>query len=404
MTAYAKITDVLYKKQTMKKSKKSQNHISIVSRPGVFAMVFVFAISVFLAGFSVVSANNYQQQINTLEAQNNQINSEKSILGLEAGDLSGAISKLEEGISQKQAAINEYKAEVARLQEEIKKAEAELAKQKELLRETIKAIYIEGDITTLEMLASSDDLTDFFDKQQYRDTVQDKVKSTLDKITQLKLDLNTKKQKIENLIKEQESLKADLVSQNNEKNRLLSLNQSEQNKLEGEIKANQQKIAKLRAEAEAALARSLSSGSYKVSPVGPVSAGDVVGAVGNTGLSSGPHLHLEARTGSGITNPGPYIQAQPVNRPPAYISQSYGEANPLYSSGYHGGIDYASSSGSPIFAIRDGYLYRGCSNAMLGTRNNAYGYVAIVEHSNGMRSVYAHMSGGPPECNYNTYY
>lgn len=72
--------------------------------------------------------------------------------------------------------------------------------------------------------------------------------------------------------------------------------------------------------------------------------------------------------------------------------------------GYHTGVDYASSSGAAIYAIDGGQMYRGCSNQMLGTRNNDYGYVAIVEHSNGIKSVYAHMSGGPAACNYNTYY
>lgn len=255
MSAYAKITDVLYKKQTMKKSKKSQNHISIVSRPGVFAMVFVFAISVFLAGFSVVSADQYDQKIRELQSQNDQKENSNSQLVSEATSLQDTINKLQAEINAKQATINQHQNEVERLKKEIQAAEIELAKQKELLRETIKAIYIEGDITTLEMLASSDDLTDFFDKQQYRDTVQEKVKSTLDKITQLKLDLNTKKQKTEKLLEEQQKLKNDLLSQRGEKDRLLSLNEGERNKLDQEIKNNNSKIAELRRQQIAANAR-----------------------------------------------------------------------------------------------------------------------------------------------------
>jgi murein DD-endopeptidase MepM/ murein hydrolase activator NlpD len=126
--------------------------------------------------------------------------------------------------------------------------------------------------------------------------------------------------------------------------------------------------------------------------------------VGNTGLSSGAHLHLETRTGSGVTNPKPYIKHEPVSRPPAWISQSYGNPDPIYYSGWHPGIDYAAPKGTPIYAIDDGYMYRGCSDDLLGTSSNAYGYVAIVEHSSGVISIYAHMSGGPSACNYNTYW
>ncbi len=42
--------------------------------------------------------------------------------------------------------------------------------------------------------------------------------------------------------------------------------------------------------------------------VGSVATGDVVGSVGNTGFSSGAHLHLEVRHG-GVVNPSPYIKA-----------------------------------------------------------------------------------------------
>ncbi|WP_421724055.1 M23 family metallopeptidase [Bauldia sp.] len=40
-----------------------------------------------------------------------------------------------------------------------------------------------------------------------------------------------------------------------------------------------------------------------------VSAGTVIGQVGSTGRSTGPHLHYEVRKGSKATNPLPYIQA-----------------------------------------------------------------------------------------------
>lgn len=407
MNAYGKMLTVFKNKNTKTKMQKTkrqnQRHIFLFSKKGFSALAVVLVFSFSVVGFSLVNANTYQQQIDALNAQNNQKKSQQGVLSLEAGSLSQAIEVLEHEIAQKQAAINTYKAEVERLQAEIKKAEIELAKQKRILGETIKTMYLEGDISTLEMLATSKDLSDYFDKEQYRESVRSKVKNSVDKITQLKLDMNTNKEKTEKLIAEQEVLKSDLLAQNNEKNRLLSLNVNEQNKLDGEIRANQQRIAKLRAEAEAALARSLSSGSYKVASIGPVSGGEIIGSVGSTGMSTGAHLHLEARSGNGVVNPSPYIDHQPVNRPPAYISQGYGVANPWYKSGYHMGIDYAAPHGSPIYAVRGGHLYRGCSNQMLGTRNNDYGYVAIVEHSNGVRTIYAHMSGGPSACNYNTF-
>ncbi len=38
-----------------------------------------------------------------------------------------------------------------------------------------------------------------------------------------------------------------------------------------------------------------------------VVAGQVIGSMGNTGFSTGPHLHFEIRHGSSLIDPGPYI-------------------------------------------------------------------------------------------------
>ncbi len=363
--------------------------------------------SIYVSANTTQQIQQYKEQIAQLQNENAQIENADGILELEASSLADAINKLQQQIDTSQARINELTAEVENLKVQIKEAEIELAKQKKLLGESIKAMYVSGEISTVEMLATSKDLSDFFDKQQYQESVRSKIKTTLDKVTQLKLDLTTKRSLVEATLLEQQALQKQILAQQAEKDRVLTLNQSEQNELESKILQNSSKLAELKkkqAAAEAALANSLSKGSYRVSPVGPVGAGEVVGSIGSTGLSSGPHLHLEVRTASGVVNPLPYITSSPVNMPPAWISQGYGVSNPLYYSGYHRGIDYAASGGGPIFAIDSGMLYRGCSNAMLGTYNNDYGYVAIIEHANGSKSVYAHMSGGPAECNYNTYY
>lgn len=264
MNAYASVKAVFQKykntKIKMQKQKKSQyRHIVLSSKEGLFSLSVVAALAISTASFSFVSADKYDAQINALSKQNSKSQSAHSQLDVEATSISDAIHKLQAQIDAKQAAINKDQAEIAKLKVQIAQAEKELKKQKKVLGESIKTMYLEGDISTVEMLATSKNLSDYFDKQQYRESVQNKIKSTLDKITQLKLDLNTKKQKTEEILKEQQALKNQLVSQRSEKDRLLHLNESQQNVLENSIKKNNAKISKLRAQ-QAAANQALSGG------------------------------------------------------------------------------------------------------------------------------------------------
>lgn len=358
----------------------------------------VFILSIALV--PLVNADRYADEIAELEQRNEQREEHVHELIVLADSIQEAIDELEAHIARLQAKIAENKEKSAQLKIEIAEAEKELAYQKDVLGQNIKAMYLEGQISTLEMLATSKDLSQFVDKQQYRDVVKSKIKEQVDTITALRLKLQSQREEVEELIRQDKILREEVAEQKAEQNRLLSLNQSEQNKFNEKIAKDNEKIKELRA-AQAALYAALNSGLYKSAPAGPVNGGEIIGTVGNTGLSSGAHLHLEVRVGGSVTNPNPYIKNYPVNG--SYVTQPYGWPDPIYISGYHPGIDYSYGDGA-IRAIDGGQLYRGCSNDILGTSNNAYGYVAIVEHPGGHISVYGHMAGGPAACDYNTYY
>lgn len=196
--------------------------------------------------FPLASADRYQDQINALSEENNQKKGVLNGLKVEASGLQATINALQEQINGLQIQINANKARNDELQKQIADAESELAKQKHVLGENIREMYLEGQISTLEMLASSRDLSEFVDKQQYRNAVRDKVKTTLDKVTALKLQLKGQKEEVERLIKELTKLQDQLATQQGEQNRLLGLNQSEQATTDKEIKDNYDRITELK--------------------------------------------------------------------------------------------------------------------------------------------------------------
>ncbi len=221
------------------------------------------SIGVLLLSFSfipkVARADQFQDQINQLSQENSQKKEAQAQLGASAATLNDTISKLEAQIAVLQAAITGYQKQIEDLQRQIAEQEAELVRQKKVLGESIKAMYLEGQITTLEMLASSKDLSEFVDKQQYRNAVQDKIKSTLDRITELKHQLSAQKEQAEGILKDKQKAQAEVDSQKAENQRLLSLNASEQATLSAQITSNYSKILDLQV-AQAAANRARSGG------------------------------------------------------------------------------------------------------------------------------------------------
>ncbi len=217
-------------------------HISTV----VISLVYLGSfLTPTLAG--ALSSQQLQQQINELSYANSLSQGSVNSLRVEAISYEDAISKLQLQIDAVQGSINANIAKQADLQNKITMAEVELAKQKLILGENIKAMYLEGQISTLEMLASSKDLSEFVDKQQYRNSVKDKITATVAQITKLKHELNAQKDEVELLLKIQQEQQAKLDGDRSEQSRLLSLNKAEQGQYNNQIRANNSNIASLRA-------------------------------------------------------------------------------------------------------------------------------------------------------------
>lgn len=139
-----------------------------------------------------------------------------------------------------QAQISGLQAQISDNENQQTQAQAELDQEKKTLGENIRAMYLEGNISTLEILASSKNLSTYVNRQQYRNAVSDKVKASVDKISALKVQLA---QLHTSLVNQQNQLAASRAEQN----RLLSLNESQQAGFSSQIAANKAAINQLQA-------------------------------------------------------------------------------------------------------------------------------------------------------------
>lgn len=231
-------------KNHMKKSIKKLSTRTALTRLAVPLLILVLVVSLGFGSFmqKPAQADSISDQINALQAENEKNRNLVAELRNQATSYQDAISKLQAAINALQAQIDANTAEQNRLQTEITNAEAELVKQRRVLGENIKQMYLEGQISTLEMLASSKDLSQFVDKQQYRNSVQDKIRTTLDKITALRHQLKTQKEQVETLLATQRSQQSQQEAGRAEQANLLSYNQGQQADYNARTKDNQSKI------------------------------------------------------------------------------------------------------------------------------------------------------------------
>jgi len=194
----------------------------------------------------MASADQFSGQISQLQTQNSQIRQQNQALLSEAASYQAAIDSLAAQISTLQAQIQANQTKQVELQ-------AEIEHQRDVLGQNIKAMYLESQISTFEVLASSNDLSKAVDKEQYRSEVKDKITQTLERINQLK-------KQLEQVIADQKAAQVQLDAQRAEQARLLALNQSQRADLDAQLKNNSSQISDLRRQQAAANARLFSSG------------------------------------------------------------------------------------------------------------------------------------------------
>ncbi len=203
-----------------------------------------------------VKADQFDAQIRALQQQNAGAQAQADSLAATAASYQGAIDALAAQINSLQQNIVNTQAQIDVLQKQIEEAQAELEHEKAVLGENIKTMYLEGDISTLEILASSKDLSDFVNKQEYRNSVSNKVKASVDKINALKAQLQKQQQQQQDLLKDLQKQQAQLQEQQNQQAQMLNYTEAQKATYDQQISSNNSQIASLRAQ-QAALNRQL---------------------------------------------------------------------------------------------------------------------------------------------------
>lgn len=364
--------------QKMKTKKQKVDNI-ILNGAGILFITGVFALPV--VGSSIVGAQSASDLRNRSAQLQNEID-EKSAhaqdLHKHANTLQEAVNEYDTQINAAQSQIRDTNAKINQLEKDLKKTQVELKRQKALLKANVLALYKRGDASEVELIASSDNFSEYIDEQEYLERIKAGIQESAQKVVELEKKLKEQRDEQKELLARQVAAKKSLDDLRSKKSQLLIQTRGEESRYK--------KIVADLEEKRAAIDRQLTNliASQQFSNYGVVSAGgQFIGRVGSTGFSTGAHLHFEMRNSSGsVFNPRSAMGVWPASGP---ITQDFGVASSWYVNGFHPGIDIGAPYGAPIVATKPGTIvFRGW--------DDAYGNMVMIKHNDGTYSVYGHMS------------
>jgi septal ring factor EnvC (AmiA/AmiB activator) len=340
-----------------------------------------------------VTIDELRSQSDSLQQQIDQANKQAQQSADVAATIQERISQLQTQIDQANNQIQLTGIKLQELDLQLQQTQDELDRQKALLKASLQALYKKGGASTMELLVGSDSFSQFINDQTYLQKLKDGIQTSAEKVLALKQQIQDQQQQQKELLAQQEAQKSSLEDTKSQQAQLLATTQGQQAKY-------QQMVAELQAkqkEIDDELTALIRAGNMV--SLGRVHRGQMIGRIGMTGFTFGPHLHFEVRDSNNSTvNPLAYGTtliagfSWPVASTPE-INQYYGCGAP-YSwyfvkcnngTSLHPGLDIGGVLGTPVLAPADGDII------INSDQGDGYGHKVIIRQDNGYYTYYGHL-------------
>lgn len=304
--------------------------LSFTARALLVVVVVFMALAAPIQLGSRVFADRYDDQINAIQAQINAYNAQAKVLAGQVATLQGAVDQLQNQVNAIQAQIDLSQAQYEKLVSEIADTEKKIKDNQDALGETIANLYVDQAVSPLELIASSKNISDFLDKQEYRNSIRDQLTATIGEIKDLKTTLEKQKVDVQAVLAKQTAERTSLDATKAQQQSLLDQTKGQEAAYQQLIAASQQKLNDA-ADAQRAYYQSLINSGHNAS----------------SGVSgSFQWKNLTPSNGAGGCAGGyPYCQAQDTVVDPwqlynrecvSYVAWALSEQYNRYVGGFHG--------------------------------------------------------------------
>jgi peptidoglycan hydrolase CwlO-like protein len=238
---------------------------SLALKWGVALLAVVIVVT---AGFMwvnrPVSADQYDDKIRALQADMSRYQAESNRLNAEATTLANALAQITNEKNALQAQVNLSQNQYDQLIIKIADTEKQIADNQNALGSTLASLYVDDDISPIEMLASSKDISEFLNKQEFRNSIKKELSTTINRVRDLKTQLTTQKTEVETVLATQKTARDTLVAKESEQASLVAQTRNDEAAYQGLIQSSATQIAEARATQAALTKRTVSTGGYNL--------------------------------------------------------------------------------------------------------------------------------------------
>lgn len=318
---------------------------------------------------------NIEQKKSELDSNSRQ----KSEVVNKMKNINDSINVTEKKISTFAGQISEQEEVIDVTNGKIAKTEEELSQAQSNLNDRLVTIYKEGNVNYLEVLFQAEDFSDFLTRFEYLSFISKKDKDLVDEVAAAKAELDTEKATLEQQLQSLNALKGEEESAK----ALLQEQQATQKDVYAELEQNEAAIKENIAAMQAASAdignqiaaiqaqqAAEQAAQQQAAQQQQASGGNVTPPASNEPVQN-------SSAGGGVW---PAPNSRVITCP--YGGRSY----PLDGSyDFHLGTDIGAAYGTPVVAYQSGTV-------IIAEYHWSYGNYIVVDHGNGLSTLYAHMS------------
>lgn len=282
-----------------------------------------------------------------LESKKAAAEQEKSSLATQLETVVAEMEKIKSDIDKKEA-------EIEKKEDELIQAKVDENDQYESMKMRIKYMYENGNSQFIEILCESKSLGDFLNNAEYITTISEYDRDMLVEFQKMVKEVEAQEATLKKEYSDLATMQNDLIAKQDSVETLIASKSDEISSLEGQISETTSKLSQLQAAAAAASRKQ----QEQVSP-NPGSAGSSV-----------------------VSGNGQFAHPCPGY---SYISSYFGYRDqPIAgASTNHKGMDFAASTGTPIYAAASGTVVQASYSGNAGK-------MIVINHGNGLQTIYMH--------------